>query len=379
MAQVPPLAGIVYTRTYEVDFRFIALPSDFSEEDRHWIASHVYGLTRFAEGLPNNPRWFLGKRNQRCAFGITGMVADFLKVQDQPNSVWTHNITADFKERPIYAFLGYAFQLDGSNLALPDYGQRNLEMFFPLLEMIHQRWTVKPYEDEARSVSLTQYQPTAIPVIYEASQRVAEITEHLNEDQQKVFLYPDSELNRQQLWHNAIALCSSSWEQEISLGLGLKNSQDGLASPYGNVTVKGLLQVTILERPKPVLEEGPETSPLSGSPTKVSNIEVSSRHIKGGLLSLLLTIPVGVLILLIAGTKLTGVLIALTIILVGWVLGMLLQPKLDKSRLWPTPTQFKHHRSTAPAQSENALPGVSLKPRKELPPKSTNSKETDWF
>ena len=42
-------AAIVYSRTYEVDFRFIVLPKAFTEKDKKWAEKYILGTTRLPE------------------------------------------------------------------------------------------------------------------------------------------------------------------------------------------------------------------------------------------------------------------------------------------------------------------------------------------
>ncbi len=54
-------AGIVYGRSYNLDFRLIAIPEDFTINETHWALEHIIPTTRAAGKLPHHPRWSLFK------------------------------------------------------------------------------------------------------------------------------------------------------------------------------------------------------------------------------------------------------------------------------------------------------------------------------
>ncbi|NJN08167.1 MAG: hypothetical protein HC815_09270 [Richelia sp. RM1_1_1] len=66
-------SALVYGRTYEVDFRLIAMPEDFNDEDKKWALKYILGTTRSPEKLPEQPRWSLFKNDKYCVVGVTAL------------------------------------------------------------------------------------------------------------------------------------------------------------------------------------------------------------------------------------------------------------------------------------------------------------------
>jgi hypothetical protein len=144
-------SAIVYSRTYEVDFRLIAIPDYFNDEDKKWALNYILGTTRSTGSLDIQPRWSLFKNEHYCVIGVTCRANDLFESTD----LATEDRTQDFKRRPLFAFVGYVTQIDqeqGLPSILP-YTGRNLELFKPLYQNYvcnPDIWFVKSYEKASK-------------------------------------------------------------------------------------------------------------------------------------------------------------------------------------------------------------------------------------
>ncbi|NEP81102.1 MAG: hypothetical protein F6K39_24870 [Okeania sp. SIO3B3] len=98
---------IIYGRTKEADFRFLAIPEDFTPEDRYWASKYIHGSTVYPEKLKENPRWSLFKNHKHCVIGVTCMVKDLIGSDRRYDYM-----TEDASRRSIYIFVGYVVKID---------------------------------------------------------------------------------------------------------------------------------------------------------------------------------------------------------------------------------------------------------------------------
>ncbi|MEC4818424.1 MAG: hypothetical protein SAK29_34910 [Scytonema sp. PMC 1069.18] len=254
-------AGIVYGRTYEVDFRFITVPQDFTNEDRDWAGSYIRVTTRAAEQLPENPRWSLFKNEEHCVVGVTCMLRELLS----PLNETTEQFTKDSQGRPLYVFVGYVAKADeaGNFPPIPPYSGKNLELFKQLWwTFVERKWLVKPYDTEGKMATPSSYEeltdssPTAIPDLDRDYYS-------LNQMSHIAGLWPDVN-TREGLWTAVTQQIAADPHASLSLCLGVATRKDVLESPVLNATVADVRQKELVE--KPLISPQPELPTSQGEP-----------------------------------------------------------------------------------------------------------------
>jgi hypothetical protein len=252
-------ATIIYGRTYEVDFRFLALPHDFDQAERDWTMTHIQVMTRSPEGLPNSPRWAVFKNARLCVVGIACMVRELLDRLPESGE----DLTRDRTGRPLYTFVGYATRLENEGVEIPAFLNGELSLFSPPYQQyVSANWWAKPYEDRSRMAVPTEYQPLQFSTaVLRPDFKTSSWDLNLTEDE-AVYLYPDTEEERQSLWAAAARQILAG--QNVSLCLGLTLPRDAFRSPFLNATVADIVQrervARIPERPMVVAQEGASAS-----------------------------------------------------------------------------------------------------------------------
>ncbi|MEM8777599.1 MAG: hypothetical protein AAGF26_01745 [Cyanobacteria bacterium P01_G01_bin.49] len=244
-------AALIYARTYEVDFRFIAMPEDFTSDDKNWAWDYIRVTTRTPEQLPENPRWSIFKNDRYCVFGVTCMVRELI---GRPTGENSEDLTKDSKGRPIYIFAGYVTQI-GQEIAkenkiyIPPYSGNNLELFQPLYEYVSNQWLVKSYEPQSRNATPSEYKAYfSQEQTIETSQDFDQGYFALNTDNsQIVSCWPDvaeSAVNnhRKNLWLAASKSLENFFQKNVSLCLGLATEKDALSGLFLNASVVNLRQ-----------------------------------------------------------------------------------------------------------------------------------------
>lgn len=238
-------SALVYGRTYEVDFRLIAMPEIFTEQDKQWALKHILGTTRSPEKLSEQPRWSLFKNEHHCVIGVTCMAREL--IQNSRYAI-VEDMTKDFGGRPIYVFVGYVAELDREHALppIPKYSDKDLEIFAPLYEYVQQRWLVKSYQQESKFPLLSKYEE----IDYLAAQLFTDFDGdyfNLNQiDSQIVRLWPDE--NKENLWLAAAQQITNSQAKSVSLCLGLATQKDAVESPFLNATAFGIRQKDDISR-----------------------------------------------------------------------------------------------------------------------------------
>lgn len=247
-------AAIVYGRTYEVDFRFITVPEDFTEQDKIWAERYILGSTRSPEKLIGNPRWSLFKDEAHCVVGVTCRVKELM--QNTPNES-IDNRTKDDQERPLYIFVGYVAQLiQGVSIQIPS---MNLDLF----RRIYQEyvapsniWFVKDHQKASRIPVNSQYE-------IEFQDKEIETIEtdeckkfNFNQSNELINLWTNSEAEL--LWGAA-----SQASYPMSLCLGFLLQKDAIESSFLNATAQDLKNVCTQTKEKPKKTPSPESKQCS--------------------------------------------------------------------------------------------------------------------
>ena len=239
-------AGIVYGRSYHLDFRLIAIPEDFNRHETNWALEHIIPTTRAASKLAHSPRWSLFKNEERCIVGVTCMVRDLIGDEQSAGE----NFTKDAQGRPLYVFVGYGTKITHPRYAInfPIYEDRNLNMFQPLYQYVREQWLAKDSGINRKKTSLTNYQKLSFTKIKPHTVVNPDLAQQLNcqgKYANKIFLWQNLAPWNKKLWLTA-AIC----KKPTSLCLGSASQKYLLTSPFLNGTVDNISEFTIQDKLK---------------------------------------------------------------------------------------------------------------------------------
>ncbi len=232
----PQWKPVVYTRTYEVDFRFIALPNNFDLETKNWLESYISPSMRSVQtkNLSNHPRWVLVKNEQYCLVGVTCLIRDLISSSEE-----NQEYTQDTFGRPVYGFFGYICEMDNifknDDFYIPSKIMSNFEC---LVNYVKENWFLKSYQIYQRQSEQSEFTVEDInqqfdELVYEnnSEHKVFEEINFKNKNTVKLWSID----NNDQLWKSACQI-----NQNISLCLNLANQLDLINSPFLNGTVLDL-------------------------------------------------------------------------------------------------------------------------------------------
>jgi hypothetical protein len=230
---------IVYSRTYEADYRFLAIPEDFTREDENWAISYIKATTRKPEQLSGNPRWSLFKNHKHCVIGVTCMVKDLISSQE---------MTADKGDRLIYAFVGYVTKVDKNNkllyLDIPHYADK-ISLFQPAYNSVKSQWLVKPYKLRIKPQT-PRFQYIQMPLGWDRTNSKFHPYFFLNMEDREVWLWPNSHQTKWEIWETACSFVDNY--DTVSLCLGMPTENDVSESPFLNATVPSVNDRAIVDR-----------------------------------------------------------------------------------------------------------------------------------
>ncbi len=244
-------APLVYGRTYEVDFRFLAVPADFGEDQdqaREYIQASFSSFTY--DRLRGCPRWIMFRDEQRCVVGATCMVEEIPGVPADQYQ--------DREGRPLYVFLGFV-----SQSPFPQIPSRELRWFSKIYdECAKPRFWEKHYSREkdrlpAFPYETRKWQPPSEPKKH--------LSGRLNTDGRKVGFW--SEEDSEKVWYSA-----AHSTEAVSVCLGLSRKSDALTGPLLNATLHGLSAPCIEDKEVkssedvPPLPDQPISSPSPRNP-----------------------------------------------------------------------------------------------------------------
>lgn len=269
-------SALVYARTLEVDFRFIATPTAFAAEFPY-MEECVLTSTRLPEKLADQPRWCLFRTANACVFGVTCTASDLVGVSGRPE--WL-NFTRDKHGRALYVFVGYV----GSAAApVPPYASLNLKLFAPLYRYVAERWTVRPYDAASRTPIEVGYEwdiTTDAPIspAAAAGARFGRIPGDLT-DPGAVYLIPNRDnASRAAAWNSAAARPT-----EVAVCLGLGRARDALNSPLhiaaAPVEQEGIMQPPPPPQPEPATPgPAPAAEPASQASAAPGSADTRGKH-----------------------------------------------------------------------------------------------------
>lgn len=252
-SKVTKWAPLVYGRTYERDFRFLAVPADFDgDQALEYIQASFSSLDRLREC----PCWIMLQDEQRCVIGTTCMVEEIPGV---PTDQYK-----DIGGRPLYIFIGFV-----SQTPFPQIPSRELRWFSEIYERcVKPRFWEKPY-------SRDKDRPPAFPYETRKWQLPSEpkklLSDKLNTDENKVGFW--SEGDSEKVWYSA-----AHSKEAVSVCLGLSRKSDALTGPLLNATVHGLSAPCIEDKEvKPSKDVPPLPDQSTSSPSSRNPRENSDR------------------------------------------------------------------------------------------------------
>ena len=244
-------APLVYGRTYEVDFRFLAKPVDFSKERENWSRGYISASLSFStyDELRGHPRWVMFRDRRHCVVGISCMVDEIPGVPDEQ--------CQDKEDRPLFIFIGLV-----SRTPFPQIPARE----FPCLREIYDEY-VKPrfrergYSQDKDKPLISEYETKDLPPLLAPREL---LSNKLNPDEGKVGFWPEED--NEKVWYSAA--CST---EMVSVCLGLNRESDALTGSLSNATVHGLPSPCIADKevePPREIPLPPGQLPPSPSPQK---------------------------------------------------------------------------------------------------------------
>ncbi len=234
-------AAIIYGRSYHLDFRFITVPDNFTEQDLNWASPYIIATTQQARNLTNSPRWSMFKNDDYCIVGVTCMVRDLIG-QLSEDSIKV--MAKDDRGRPLYVFVGYVTQLthDQNIQNFPAYTENCLDSFKILYQEIAKVWLVKDYEQDTRNPLFSQYQPLSFAVDLSATNAQILQLNDRSKYPQKTYLWPSFTQQNNLLW-----LISAQCLKATSTCLNIKGNAL-INSPFLNQTITQLERFKIQDR-----------------------------------------------------------------------------------------------------------------------------------
>lgn len=245
-------APLVYGRTYEVDFRFLAKPVNFGKEQENWSRGYISASFSFStyDELRGHPRWVMFRDECHCVVGTSRMADEIPGVPDEQ--------CRDKSDRPLHIFIGFV-----SQTPFPQIPSRELRWFSEIYEQcVKPRFWEKPY-------SRDKDRPPAFPYETRKWQLPSEPKKHLNDrlniNEKKVGLWPEEDSEK--VWYSA-----ARSTEAVSVCLGLSRKSDALTGPLLNATVHGLSAPCIEDKEVkssedvPPLPDQPISSPSPRNP-----------------------------------------------------------------------------------------------------------------
>ena len=238
---------ILYGRTYEVDFRMLAMPIYFDKNDRKWSEKYIMAAIQNQNYvLENKPRWVLITNSQYCIFGSACMLSELFS-EERLAEVKEYTLDQS-QTRRLYAFIGYVAKRDenGQFPVLPQFEELNLELFQDIyLELVQDIWYCRNSQPEAKKPIPTNATNSGNFEDYK-SKINREIAEELNINfnTKSRLVCPESEQGI--LWNLSVEHITGSSNQNLSVCLGLVSQKEATKSPFLNATCRNIEQRDVL-------------------------------------------------------------------------------------------------------------------------------------
>ncbi|NEQ36669.1 MAG: hypothetical protein F6K40_10430 [Okeania sp. SIO3I5] len=232
---------IVYGRTKEADYRFLAIPDDFGEEEQNWARKYIHGTTVNREKLLGNPRWSLFKNHQHCVFGVTCMVQELVGSERK-----YEYMAKDGGRRSLHIFVGYVAQINkdfNSLRILPVLENLDFFKYRDLFTSLEKLWHLKSYQLINRKIDEYPYN-FKLPNETELRGNTDVSNKFISpnfipclEGENKVLILPNEQEHRHNLWENCCKFFDYPHQYiPLSLCLGFPEKKDVLDGPFLNAT-----------------------------------------------------------------------------------------------------------------------------------------------
>ncbi len=237
-------SSIIYSRTYDTDFRLIAVPRDFKAGDEKWALKYILGTTRSSEKLPNHPIWSFFQNENHRVVGVTCMAKELIANAPQEYQ-FSESMTKDSVGRPLYLFVGYVAQYP-----FPKIPSKELKNFSQLYQYVIDRWNEQSYRISSNQ---TKYQYPLKEEDWEWAKLEKDCNP--NEIQSKCRFAFDTDLSPKiSVWPTAdnqnLWFAASTYTKPLSLCLDLSSQKEIEPTNFLNGTSFGVAHKVELDRTK---------------------------------------------------------------------------------------------------------------------------------
>ena len=260
--QMSEWSPLIYGRTYEVDFRFLAVPSDFDTSRKEWALRYIRGMLQSPASLKKNSRWAIFSDDQHCVFGVACQVAKLVN----PTSQNERQLCKDRGGRSIYVFVGCVTKVNNDQnindihcFSRDDKYLYNHPLKKAFVNIVSQQWRATSFRNSSSSelskklsyskANFNLYQPRNINVRYTLNQFC----------DNKLFAWPDDLGTDMEVWEAACQYIMA--RRPISLCLGFDSSSMIMKSPFLNGTIINLDRRQILDRTSKVTISTEDSDP----------------------------------------------------------------------------------------------------------------------
>jgi hypothetical protein len=255
---------LIYGRTYEVDFRFLAVPEDFCVSQQNWSLRYIHAMLQRPVYLRQVSRLAIFADQSYCVFGIACEVS---RLASENEKFWD-KFMRDKAGRPLYLFAGFVTKFD-KKIAIrdiPKYETIKNHLFFSkafreYFKELSKFETEEVRRFEYKKVRRFEYKKqnfddsSAINFNYRTTYKIHKARYRkydfiatrydLNKSEKRqnisrFGIFANSETDRNGLWENACIGMSQSNPFPLSLRLGLHLEKDVLETPFLNATVDTL-------------------------------------------------------------------------------------------------------------------------------------------
>ncbi len=250
-------APIVYSRSRDVDFRFMALPEDGPSIGMSaLIVERIRPMLASVAALRGSPSWTVFTTGTHCIFGAAAYVSDIVAEPSEPDITIVGT-------RLNYTFTGYAARL-AAPVMLPRSEQLELALLRSLLEFVRKHWEER---EHSRTIDWTPYS-ALLPVVAGGSSGGGGWTV---QSQATVF----SPVERSaELWNDAAAALALPAPPPIALCTNLPHRHSARGSSYLHITARDVHEIIIEQREEPEPEREPLPRPRE---ERQRNIPISPR------------------------------------------------------------------------------------------------------
>jgi hypothetical protein len=247
--QMSEWSPLIYGRTYEVDFRFLAVPYDFDTSRKEWALHYIRGMLQSPASLKKSSRWAIFSDDQHCVFGVACQVEKLVNT----SVLNERQLCKDKAGRPLYVFVGCVAKMNKSQnindiprFSLEEQYLYNHPLQKAFVDIVNPQWRATSFRNSSSSKSLKKLSYSKVN-FYSYQPRYINVRYTLNEFcDNKVFAWPDDLETDIEVWEAACQYIIAG--QPISLCLGFDSSSMIIKSPFLNGTIVNINRKQILDR-----------------------------------------------------------------------------------------------------------------------------------